>query len=160
MRRALFAESVLPLVRREIPAARFRIVGRHDGLLDDLRGREDVEVVGEVANLDESFRTTAAVVIPLRAGSGTRVKVLEAFARGRPVISTSLGSEGLGARDGVELLNADTPRGLADACIRVLRDPALAASLAEAGRKLWAAEYRSDVIRARIAELATRVARP
>lgn len=153
-----FAEEVLPLVRREIAAASFRIVGRHDGLLDDLARHEGVDVVGEVANLDATFRATAAVVIPVRAGSGTRIKVLEAFARRRPVISTRLGSEGIGAHDGRELLNADTPRELADACIRVLRDPELAASLAEAGHKLWAAEYRADAIRTRIAELAARVA--
>jgi glycosyltransferase involved in cell wall biosynthesis len=153
-----FAENALPLVRREIPAARFRIVGRHDGLLDGLRRYEGVDVVGEVASLDACFRTTTAVVIPVRAGSGTRIKVLEAFARRRPVVSTRLGSEGIGARDGLELLNADTPRELADACIRVLRDPELAASLAEAGHKLWAAEYRADAIRTRVAELAARVA--
>ncbi len=140
----LFATRVLPLIRREVPAASFRIVGRHDGLLDDLRGREGLEIAGEVADLDEAFRTTAAVVVPLRAGSGTRIKVLEGFARGKPVISTTLGSEGLAARDGVELLNADTPREFAAACIRVLREPELAASLAAAGHRLWAAEYRWD----------------
>jgi glycosyltransferase involved in cell wall biosynthesis len=154
-----FAGEVLPLVRREVAGARFRIVGRNDGLIDDLRSQEGIEVTGEVADLDEPFRTTAAVVVPLRAGSGTRIKVLEAFARRKPVVSTSLGSEGLGARDGVEVLNADTARGLADACIRVLREPDLAASLGAAGQELWVSGYRWDGIRAQIAELATRVAR-
>ena len=153
-----FARDVLPLIRRDVPGARFRIVGRHDGLLDDLRSLENVDVEGEVPDLDEVFRTTAAVVVPLRAGSGTRIKVLEAFARGKPVVSTTLGSEGLGARDGVEVLNADSPHGLADACIRVLREPTLAASIAAAGNTLWTADYRWDVIRAQVAELATRVA--
>jgi glycosyltransferase involved in cell wall biosynthesis len=153
-----FAGEVMPLIRPEVPDARFRIVGRHDGLLDDLGSQEDVEVTGEVADLGEAFRTTAAVVVPLRTGSGTRIKVLEAFARRKPVVSTTLGSEGLGARDGVEVLNADTARGLADACIRVLREPDVAASLGAAGHELWSRGYRWEGIRTRIAELATRVA--
>ena len=154
----LFATRVLPLIRHEVPAARFRIVGRNDGLLDDLQQQEGIEITGEVADLDEAFRTTAAIVVPLRAGSGTRIKVLEAFARGKPVVSTTLGSEGLSARDGVELLNADTPAELADACIRVLREPELAASLAAAGHALWVDAYRWDGIRTQVADLATQVA--
>ncbi len=156
----LFATRVLPLVRRAVPSARFRIVGRHDGLIDDLRARDGVEIVGQVDDVGEPFRTTSVVVVPLRAGSGTRIKVLEGFAYGKPVVSTTLGSEGIGARDGIELLNADTPRALADACIRVLGQPELAASLAAAGRTLWAAEYRWEAIRMKVAELAREVAAP
>ena len=156
----LFATRVLPLVRRAVPSARFRIVGRHDGLIDDLRARDGVEIVGQVDDVGEPFRTTSVVVVPLRAGSGTRIKVLEGFAYGKPVVSTTLGSEGIGARDGIELLNADTPRALADACIRVLGQPELASSLAAAGRTLWAAEYRWEAIRMKVAELAREVAAP
>ncbi len=154
----LFARRVLPRIRQAVPAARFRIVGRHDGLIDDLHSCDGVEIVGEVDDVGESLRTTSVVAVPLRAGSGTRIKVLEGFAYGKPVVSTTLGSEGLRARDGIELLNADTPAELADACIRLLSDPELAASIAGAGRTLWATEYRWEAIRAQVAELAHEVA--
>lgn len=155
-----FARRVLPLVRRSIPAARFRLVGRHDGLVDDLRGLAGVEVLGEVEALDEVFASTTAVVVCLRAGSGTRVKVLEAFARGLPVVSTTLGCEGLDARDGRELLVADTPDDLAAACVRILSEPTLAASVAEEGHRLWEARYRWDDLRALVGRLALEVAAP
>jgi hypothetical protein len=73
-------------------------------------------------------------------------------------VSTALGCEGLGARDGTELLVADTPEELAAACVRVLNDRALAASLAAAGHALWESRYRWEASRARIGRLAIDVA--
>jgi glycosyltransferase involved in cell wall biosynthesis len=71
----------------------------------------------------------AAYVVPLRIGGGTRLKIYEAMAMEKPVISTSIGAEGLPLRDGVELLLADTPESFAAAVVKALSDPGLAASL-------------------------------
>jgi glycosyltransferase involved in cell wall biosynthesis len=97
--------------------------------------------------------------VPLRAGSGTRVKILEAFAGGLPVISTTLGCEGLDVRDGVELLIADPPGRLAEACLTVLREPDTASTIAAAGHALWEARYRPATIEAQVAAAARSVMR-
>ena len=152
-----FATQVLPLVRATKPDVIFRIVGRDDGLLSDLDSVPGVERTGEVADVAGLLSDTTAVVVPLRAGSGTRIKILEAFACGLPVISTTLGCEGLDARDGEELLVADPPDRLADACLTVLREPETAAHIAAAGHALWEARYRPATIEAQVAAAARSV---
>jgi polysaccharide biosynthesis protein PslH len=150
----LFATEALRLIRAERPDAVFRVVGRDDGKLDDLAGVPGVERTGEVDDVGEVLADTTAVVVPLRAGSGTRVKVLEAFAAELPVVSTTLGCEGLDARHDVELLVGDSPRDLADACLTILRDRDTAARVAAAGHALWAARYRPATIEAAVAAVA------
>lgn len=153
-----FAERVLPSVREDVPTARFRLVGRSDDQIRDLAKLPGVDVVGEVHDLQDVFRTTSAVVVPLRAGSGTRIKVLEAFAQRLPVVSTTLGCEGVEARPGTDLLVGDTPEELAAACVRILADPAVAALVADAGHRVWQSRYRWDDIREQIRRLAVEVA--
>ncbi|HWE81490.1 MAG TPA: glycosyltransferase [Gaiellaceae bacterium] len=153
-----FARQVLPLVRAEIPDARFRIVGYHDGQLSDLEGLPGIDVVGEVDDVAPTLAAAGAVVVPLRAGSGTRVKVLEAFAERVPVVSTAIGCEGLEVQGGEHLLIADTPLELAEACIRLLREPALAEALVSAGYELWASRYRARDVSELTAELTRRAA--
>src|SRR4029079_7878484 len=80
-------------------------------------------------------------VVPLLAGGGMRVKILDAWARGLPVVSTTIGAEGLDARDGDNLLLADTTAAFAEAVNRVLGDAALAARLSEAGRRTVGTQY-------------------
>jgi glycosyltransferase involved in cell wall biosynthesis len=154
-----FAHRVLPLVREKVAEARFRLVGRHDGMLGRLADLPGVDLIGEVDDLEETFRTTSAVVVPLRAGSGTRVKILEAFARRLPVVSTTLGCEGLDARNGVELLIGDTPEELAAACVDLLANWRKAAAIADAGHALWQARFRWQDIREQVRQLAIAVAR-
>jgi glycosyltransferase involved in cell wall biosynthesis len=148
-----FATEVLPLIRAHDDAV-FRVVGRDDGGLADLDHLDGVERTGEVDDVRRVLADTTAVVVPLRAGSGTRVKVLEAFAAGLPVVSTTLGCEGLDARDGIELLVADTPLELATACLGIAHDRERARSIAEAGRALWDARYRPPIIQAQVAGVA------
>mgnify|MGYP001614688018 CR=1 FL=1 len=97
------------------------------------------------------------VVAPLHAGGGMRVKILEALARGLPVISTRLGAEGIAARDGEEILLADGAEEFAAAVLRLLRDPALAARLAENGRALVEREYDYRVTCGTLGELYQRL---
>jgi glycosyltransferase involved in cell wall biosynthesis len=80
-------------------------------------------------------------VVPLLAGSGTRVKILEAWAAGRPVVSTSLGAEGLPVRDGEHLLLADNPEDFAAAVSRLLASPQLRERVGRAGRQLYERQF-------------------
>jgi len=95
-----------------------------------------VEIVADAAELDACYAWADLAVVPIAAGGGTRIKLLEAFAHGVPVVATSIGAEGVAATPGVHLLIADTPIAFADACARVLADKTLAARLAKAARAL------------------------
>jgi glycosyltransferase involved in cell wall biosynthesis len=153
-----FAHQIWPLVHDALPTARLQLVGRHDGSVDELADVPGIEVRGEVADLEEVFARTTAVVVPLRAGGGTRIKILEAFARRVPVVATTLGAEGLPVADGVSLLIGDTPADFAQACVRLAQDPELARSLADAGHGLWTSRYRgedaSEIVRELVIEVA------
>jgi glycosyltransferase involved in cell wall biosynthesis len=115
-----FVDRVFEPVRRRRPQARLRIVGSGPPL-DGARAAEPgVEVVGEVADVGRELGGAAAVVAPIHWGAGTRVKILEALAHRLPVVSTTVGAEGLGLVDGQHLLIADTPEAFAEACVRAL----------------------------------------
>jgi glycosyltransferase involved in cell wall biosynthesis len=92
--------------------------------------------LGEVDDVVPVLERARVVAVPLRSGSGTRLKIIEAMAHGRPVVTTSKGVEGIDAVDGVHVLVADDPREFADAVRRVLADDDLAARLAANGRAL------------------------
>lgn len=130
-----FSREILPRVRQAQPAAELVVVGRDDGAAASrLRARQGVRLVGRVDDLRPFFESSRALVVPLRAGSGTRVKILEAFAHGVPVVSTAIGHEGLPVRAGVELLSAEGPSAFVEQVIAVLRDDGLAQALTRAGR--------------------------
>jgi glycosyltransferase involved in cell wall biosynthesis len=93
----------------------------------------------------------------LRVGSGTRLKILEAMAAGVPVVSTSLGAEGLEAADGVHLLTGDSRREFTSALIRLIQDRALAAALANAGLTLVAERYDWSIIGQRLYDIHDKV---
>lgn len=138
-----FATEVFPLVRRQAPGTSFYLVGsRPPAKIRDLaRPESGVEVTGYVADLDPILRKSAVMVVPVKSGSGMRVKILEAFARGIPIVSTTIGVEGIEARAGEHLLVADSPAELARSVLRVLGDQELAGRLAAAGRALVEARY-------------------
>jgi sugar transferase (PEP-CTERM/EpsH1 system associated) len=116
-----FGEQVLPLVTARIPDARFQIVGMNPHpRLDKLRNNPAIEITGAVDDVQPLIHAAAVYVIPLRIGGGTRFKALEAMACGAPVVSTSLGVEGIGVSHGSELLMADTPQSFADAVLTLL----------------------------------------
>ncbi len=138
-----FASEVFPAVRRALPDTRFYVVGsRPPANVARLAAPANgIVVTGYVADLEPLLRQCAVLVVPVRAGSGMRVKILEAFARGIPMVSTRIGVEGIDARDGEHLLVADEPSEFAAAVVRLLRDPTEAARLARAGRELAEARY-------------------
>ncbi|HWK25982.1 MAG TPA: glycosyltransferase [Solirubrobacter sp.] len=117
-----FAREGWPAVRAAHPHARFAIAGA--GMADQLRARltaiEGVDVLGLVADLPGVLAASRTVVVPIWEGGGTRLKVLEALATGRPVVSTALGASGIGFQDGRDGLLAETPETLAQAVNAVL----------------------------------------
>ena len=137
-----FAREVFPLVRRAEPRATWHVVG---GGTPDLEaavgGRPGVVLTGHVADVRPHVAQAAVVVAPLRAGGGTRLKILEALAMARPVVSTTIGAEGLELPDRRGVTIADGPAALAAAVLAVLRDPVRAAGDAAAARPALVAAY-------------------
>ncbi len=131
-----FCHHILPLIRQEEPQASLTIVGRQPPTAAQRLASEAVTVTGEVADVRPYLAQAAALVVPLRFGGGTRFKVLEALAARVPVVSTTLGAEGIGAIDGQELLLADDPQAFAQAVLRLFRQPELTERLTEAGAAL------------------------
>lgn len=144
---AFFLEEVFPLIRARRPGVVLSITGRTDGVpLDRLPLREGVVLTGYVEDLRPILARSQVCVVPLRAGGGTRLKILEAMALGTPVVSTSLGAEGLEATAEQEILIADEPAQFADAVLRLLDDAALRTRLAARARALVRARYGWDRI--------------
>jgi polysaccharide biosynthesis protein PslH len=143
-----FARDVWPLVRRAMPAAQLTIVGRDDvAAAKTLRQTPGFTLTGYVDDVSQYFAGSRAMVVPLRAGSGMRVKILDAFARGLPVVSTPTGHEGIEAEPGVHLLSATEPRLFAQEVARVLTDDRLAKTLATEARRLVEERYDVSVVR-------------
>ena len=152
------AGEIGPSLRAQVPDVEIRLVGDHPPELDDLDDPPRVAVTGRVPDMAAELARADVVVVPVRYGSGTRLKILEAFAQRVPVVSTPLGAEGLGAVDGVHLLLGDTAAALADACARLLRDLPLRQELVSRAHSLFVEHFQSEVIEQEVADLARRVA--
>lgn len=131
-----FLREIWPLIVAARPDARFVIIGASPAPAILAHVGPGVSVVGPVEDLRPHLAAAAVVVVPLRLGSGTRLKILEAWAMARPVVSTALGAEGLGGVPGQHLLIADDPPGFARAVLRVLDEPEFARVLGREGRAL------------------------
>ncbi len=118
-----FIKAILPLIHALTPDATFQVVGTRptQPILQTAGGA--VVVHGQVADMAPHFRETSVVVVPLLHGGGTRLKILEAAASGKAIVTTTLGMEGLDFRPGEDLLVADTPIEFAQAVVGLLRDP-------------------------------------
>ena len=139
-------EGVLPRLRQHVPDATVVLIGRDPPrALLRLQG-PTVDVTGEVPDALTRLRRAGVAVIPLRAGSGTRLKVLEAMAAGVPVVSTEFGVSGLAVRPGSEVVLASSTEELAAATASVLTDPARADALARAARQLIVERYDWSVL--------------
>ncbi|MGD9904510.1 MAG: glycosyltransferase [Vicinamibacterales bacterium] len=148
---ASFVRDGWPRVRAARPDATLTSVGRDDSpLVDECRRAPGVRLAGWVPDIDPFVQESRALVVPMRAGSGMRVKILDAMARGLPVVTTSVGCEGIQAVSGEHLWVADHPDAFADAVVRVLADDALAASLARNARALVLARYDVSAVRSAV----------
>jgi len=117
--------EIWPLVTSRVAAARLRIVGRNPGRRVRSLASDSVEVTGRVPSMVEHLREVAVVVVPLRVGGGTRLKIYEAMAAGKVVVSTSVGAEGLDVHPGRDIVLADSAKDFADAVVALLQDGAL-----------------------------------
>jgi polysaccharide biosynthesis protein PslH len=135
------AVEVLPRIQLRLPDARLRIIGRDPPAeIRALAERPNVEVTGGVPDVVPHLGSAHALAVPLESGGGTRLKILEAFAAGLPVVSTRVGCEGLRAEHGVHLLVASRER-MAQALVSVLTNRLLAYGLAERARSLVREHY-------------------
>ena len=138
--------EILPAVRRRLGrSVGVRLVGPHDGRLDTLRAA-DVEVAGFVPDLAPVYASADVVVVPLRSGAGTRIKLLEAFAHGVPVVASPVAAAGLDVADGRELLLADDCERAAAAVETLLKNTALATRLAGAASRLVRERYSVEAV--------------
>lgn len=119
-----FLETIWPLVAQKVPQARFRIIGRYPPatLVATYAADKRVVFTGWVANVVDAARTGQVFIVPLRVGSGTRIKIYEAMALGLPVVSTTIGAEGLELTPGKHYLQADQPEKVATALVTLLND--------------------------------------
>lgn len=140
-----FCGEVLPRIRRQQDVDVW-IVGKDPAPEVKKLAGNGVIVTGGVPDVVPYYRRCSVAVAPLRAGSGTRLKILEAMALGRPVVSTSIGCEGLDVVDGRDLLIADDATDFAAKTVRLLRDETLARDLASNGRRLVADRYDWGVV--------------
>ncbi len=135
-------EEIWPRVRERQPETALTVAGaRMPAEIASRQRSEGVTVIGEVDDPATAYHRHRVLVVPLRAGSGTRLKILEAFAAGLPVVSTRLGAEGLEVEDGRHLLLADDEEGFAEAVARLLTDEELGRRLAESARRLVRERY-------------------
>lgn len=132
-----FVREVFPLIKRHVPLAQFWVVGRNPSPSVIRQQAEDgVHVVGTVDDVRPFLARARLVVVPLRIGGGTRLKILEAWAMRKPVLSTTIGAEGLLASDGANIALADAPAEMADRAVTLLTHPDEAAGLGEGGRQV------------------------
>jgi glycosyltransferase involved in cell wall biosynthesis len=148
-----FCTEIWPAIRAEVPQARLRIVGRNPGKSVQKWASESIEVTGRVPSVVEHLHESAVVIVPLRIGGGTRLKIYEAMAAGKAVVSTTVGAEGLDVQHGRDIVLADDPNSFAQAVLMLLRDPELrrryeAAAVQTAARYDWSAigERFSEVL--------------
>ena len=152
---AWFADAILPRIRAEVPDATFTIVGRTPSQpgLDLARTHEGITVTGSVPDVRPYMERAAAFVIPLRIAGGTRLKVYEAMGMEIPMVSTTIGIEGLPVRHDAELLVADEPEAFAAAVVRLLRDSQLGARLAANAARRVRTEFGWREVASRFASI-------
>jgi len=153
-----FCRDIFPRVCDQFPSVRFQIVGRNPNASIKQLASKSVEVTGTVSSVVEYLRDATVVVVPLRIGGGTRLKIFEAMATGRAVVSTSIGAEGLAVQNGRDLILADDAAIFADAVIRLLSDAALRRRYEQAAAQL-AAQYDWSNIAQQFAEVLQKTCR-
>ena len=132
-----FVEEIFPLIKIQKPAAQLTVVGRRapESLASWMRRQEGVTLLSEVPDVRPCYTRAALAIVPLRIGGGTRIKILEAMSMGKPVVSTSIGAEGLAVKDGTHVLIRDTPAEFARAAVSLMSSEELCRKIGQDGRK-------------------------
>jgi len=138
-----FALKIFPVIRGRYPSARFVVAGRNPSprFVHKFNLCDGVEFTGTVPDMRPYLAAATVIVVPLRLGSGTRIKILEGCAAGKPVVSTRVGAEGLDLRPGIEILLADEPAEFAQKVIRLLENPQLQNAIGQSARAKAVACY-------------------
>ena len=137
-----FAREIFPLIRKDIPEARFTIVGRSPSARVRVLAGAGVRVTGAVDDVRPFLAAASVAVAPFRVSRGMQSKVLEAMASGLPIVGSSLAFQGIPAREGDGVEAADAPEGFAEAVVRLLRDPALRGLRGESARRYVERHHR------------------
>ncbi len=139
---SFFADEVLPIISESVHNVKFTIVGGNPSEhVQGLADGDGIVVTGRVSEIVPYFSAATVFVVPLRIGSGTRLKILEALAMGKAVVSTTVGAEGLALQNREEIMIADEPNHFAEAVIQLLTDPELRKKIGENGRKRVEQDY-------------------
>jgi polysaccharide biosynthesis protein PslH len=147
-----FCQEIWPLVLRKVPQARFRIVGRDPHPRVKKLASDSVKVTGSVPSIVDHLREAAAIVVPLRIGGGTRIKIYEGMAMGKATVSTTVGAEGLDVEHGRDILLEDSPSGFAEAIVTLLQHEDVRHRL-ETGAVATARKYDWSVITPRFVDV-------
>jgi len=144
-----FVRHCWPIVKREIPEARLRLVGRFtDGPLSP--AGPDIDALGYLPDPNNEIATWAAMIVPVHTGAGTRGKIAHAFSQKCPVVSTPLGAYGYDPIHGRDMFLGQTPEQFADACVRAIQRPDAAAEMAERASQRFLNEWTWDAIRSQV----------
>ena len=142
-----FLKTVWPKIQDKEKGVKCLIIGQNPSKqLQRLADETGAEMLGFVEDVRPFLARAGLMIVPIRIGSGTRLKILSAMAMGKAVVSTSVGCEGIEARDGQEVLIADTPDDMARQVVEVLRNPDIRKRLGENGRKLVEEKYSWAII--------------
>jgi glycosyltransferase involved in cell wall biosynthesis len=146
-----FVSEIFPRLKREVKEARFYIVGREPAPAIRSMATDDIIVTGTVPDVRPYLRKAALVVAPLRIGGGSRLKILEAMAMRKPVVSTKVGAEGLCVTAGKNILIAESSDEFVRNCLKALTDMPYSAMLADSGYDLVNSRYRWETIAEKMA---------
>jgi len=140
-------EEIWPHIIKQIPNAKLHIVGfSPNNKIINYGKKLSIKISGGIADIRDAYRKAHVLLAPIRSGKGTRYKVLEAMAMGLPVVGTPLSVEGLDVRPGIEALVANSPKGLAQKTVQLLKDKALQQTLAKNGKVLVTNKYDWKII--------------
>ncbi|MEO8611085.1 MAG: glycosyltransferase family 4 protein [Chloroflexota bacterium] len=138
-----FLDEIYPLIKQQIPDVRCTLIGARPpaSIVERMQTDPSLTVTGYVEDPLPYLADSSMMVVPLRAGGGMRVKILNALSQGIPMVSTTVGCEGIAVKDGEDILIADDSQGFADATVRLLNDSLLNAKITENGRKTAEQSY-------------------
>jgi glycosyltransferase involved in cell wall biosynthesis len=150
-----FTEEILPLIRKSVPDTSLTVVGRnpYPALVELSKRDSSIVVTGRVDDVRPYIERAAVYIVPLRIGGGTRLKIYEALSMEKPMVSTTIGAEGLPLRNGVELVIADNPEAFAAASVQLLNDPIAARRMGQHAAEKVRSSFGWDGVSQRFAEI-------
>jgi glycosyltransferase involved in cell wall biosynthesis len=144
-----FVDQCWPRIKAAVPDARLRLIGKGSDAIRTLAAT-DVDALGWLTDPSDEIGTWAAMVVPIRIGAGTRVKIAQAFSLKCPVVSTTLGAHGYAAVNECDMFLADTVASFSAACVRAIREPAMAAEIAGRAWRRYLDHWTWEAVRPRV----------